>query len=178
MTLSCLAKCFGKKMLSQIVTSLLFRFIAGIGSLAKTIWTSQRNSFKQNLIKVGFLSFRDEADAQQKYPHGVGLGKLGIAFSDSRPPRLVLDSSICNSNQNCWIPERQCYPSARDVVECFPLRNCSEPQHAATFDVKSAHKRIVVAEHHQGLVGFTFRGKIFFHRVCPVGATFSAFWWG
>ena len=40
------------------VTSLLFRFIAGIGSLAKTIRTSQRNSFKQNLIKVGFLSFQ------------------------------------------------------------------------------------------------------------------------
>ena len=120
----------------------------------------------------------DETDAQKQYPQGVGLGKLGIAFSDSRPPRLVLDSSVCNTNQNCWIPERQCYPSARDVVESFPLRNCSEPQHAATFDVKSAHKRIVLAERHQGLVGFTFRGKIFFYRVCPFGATFSAFWWG
>ena len=120
----------------------------------------------------------DEADAQQKYPSGVGLGKLGIAFSDSRPPRLILDSSVCNANQNCWIPERQCYPSVRDVLESFPLRTCSEPQHAATFDIKSARKRIVLAEHHQGLVGFTFQGKIFFYRVCPFGATFSAFWWG
>ena len=120
----------------------------------------------------------DEAEASQQYPCGVGLGKLGIAFSDSRPPRLVLDSSICNTNQNCWIPERQCYPSARDVLESFPLRNCSEPQHAATFDVKSAHKRIVLSEHHRGLVGFTFQKRIFFYKVCPFGATFSAFWWG
>ena len=120
----------------------------------------------------------DETDAQQEYPQGVGLGKLGIAFSDSRPPRLVLDSSVCNTNQNCIIPERQCYPSARDVVESFPLRQCSEPQHAATFDIKSAHKRIVLSEHHQGLVGFTFQGRLFFYRVCPFGATFSAFWWG
>ena len=51
-------------------------------------------------------------------------------------------------------------------------------QHAAAFDVKSARKRIVSAEHHQGVVGFTFRGKIFFYRVCPFGAAFSAFWWG
>ena len=108
----------------------------------------------------------DEAEASQQYPCGVGLGKLGIAFSDSRPPRLVLDSSICDTNQNCWIPEHQCYPSARGVLESFPLRNCSEPQHAATFDVKSAHKRIVLAEHHRGLVGFTFQKRIFFYKVC------------
>ena len=101
-----------------------------------------------------------------------------MAFSDSRPPRLVLDSSICNTNQNCCIPERQCYPSVRDVLESFPLRHCSEPQHAATFDVKSAHKRIVLAEHHRGMVGFTFQGRIFFYKVCPFGATLSAFWWG
>ena len=43
---------------------------------------------------------------------------------------------------------------------------------------KSAHKRIVLSEHHQGLVGFTFQGRLFFYRVCPFGATFSAFWWG
>ena len=64
------------------------------------------------------------------------------------------------------------------MLESFPLRNCSEPQHAATFDVKSAHKRIVLAEHHRGLVGFTFQTRIFFYKVCPFGATFSAFWWG
>ena len=134
----------------------------------------------QNEIDQGwiFQFSGDEAEAQQQYPHGVGLGKLGIAFSESRPPRLVLDSSICKTNQNCWIPERQCYPSARDVVESFPLRHCTEPQHAATFDVKSAHKRIVLAPRHQGLVGLTFKGTIYFYRVCPFGATFSAFWWG
>ena len=61
----------------------------------------------QNEIDQGWIfEFPgDEADAQQKYPCGVGLGKLGIAFSDSRPPRLILDSSVCNANQNCWIPE-------------------------------------------------------------------------
>ena len=134
----------------------------------------------QNEIDQGWVFEFDgeETDAQQAYPQGVALGKLGIAFSASRPPRLVLDSSVCNTNQNCITPERQCYPSARDVVESFPLRQCSEPQHAATFDIKSAHKRIVLSERHQGLVGFTFQGRIFFYRVCPFGATFSAFWWG
>ena len=31
-------------------------------------------------------------DAQQFFEHGLAIGKLGLALSDSRPPRLVLDS--------------------------------------------------------------------------------------
>ena len=33
-------------------------------------------------------------DAQQKFPLGVAFGKLGIAHSDGRAPRLVLDQTV------------------------------------------------------------------------------------
>ena len=35
------------------------------------------------------------ADAQAEFPGGVALGKLGIATSEGRPPRLVVDQSVC-----------------------------------------------------------------------------------
>ena len=48
--------------------------------------------------------------AQQEFPMGVSVGKLGIATSDSRPSRLVVDSSICRLNSRCVIPEKE-HPS-------------------------------------------------------------------
>ena len=47
-------------------------------------------------------------DAQMRWPKGVAIGKLGLALSDSRPPRLVLDSTVCGVNGRCVIP-RTCH---------------------------------------------------------------------
>ena len=60
-------------------------------------------------------------DARARWPLGVALGKLGIAFADNRAPRLVLDNSICGTNGACWIPEKQNMPTASDVIRSFPL---------------------------------------------------------
>ena len=43
----------------------------------------------------------DLSDAQDAYPSGVAVGELGVATSDSRPPRLVVDQSVCRLNQRC-----------------------------------------------------------------------------
>ncbi len=45
------------------------------------------------------------------------------AITDSRPPRLVVDSTVCGTNGNCIVNEHQCMPSAKDVLRTFPLRN-------------------------------------------------------
>ena len=107
----------------------------------------------------------------------LAVGRLGVATSDSRPPRLVVDSSICGVNDRCVIEERATLPSAKDVMRCYPLRRCSQPLCGFSLDIKSAHKRIVVKESEQGLLGFTLQNQLYFYRVCPFGATFSAFWW-
>ena len=115
-------------------------------------------------------------EAKAAYPH-IAIGKLGVAFSDTRPPRLVVDSSVCGVNNRCTIPERTTLPTAKDVVRCYPLCNSNHELAGFSLDVKSAHKRVCVKEIEHGLLGFTLDSKIFFYRVCPFGATFSAFWW-
>ena len=93
-------------------------------------------------------------DAKNRWPHGVAIGKLGVAISDSRPPRLVVDYTVCGTNPNCNIQ------SATSQCQRSP-----------------AHKLCVIKEEHRGLVGFSLNGKLYFYKVCPFGAKFSAFWW-
>ena len=116
-------------------------------------------------------------DAQQEYPAGVVIGKLGVARADGRAPRLVVDSSVCGLNGRCIIPERSTLPTAKEVLRSYPLRNCHKPLLGFSLDVKAAHKRVVLHPEECGLVGFSLEGKLFFYRVTPFGAVFSAFWW-
>ena len=119
----------------------------------------------------------DLAAAQADYPAGVSLGKLGIAFSEGRKPRLVVDSTISGLNARCRVPERVTLPSAKDVLRCYPIRQESRELAGFSIDIKSAHKRIVVRPSEQGLVGFTLDGVVYFYKVAPFGACFSAAWW-
>ena len=129
-------------------------------------------------VKQGWVYKFDGSigDAKQFFPN-VAIGRLGVAFSDSRPPRLVVDSSVCGVNDRCKLPERTTLPSAKDVIRCFPLRNNPRELSGFSLDIKSAHKRVVLRESEQGLLGFSLNGDLYFYRVCPFGATFSAFWW-
>ena len=115
-------------------------------------------------------------EAKEKFPH-LAVGRLGVAFSDNRTPRLVVDSSICGLNNRCVLPERTTLPSAKDVIGFFPLRDCRSDLAGFSLDIKSAHKRVVIRESEQGPLGFQLNGILYFHRVCPFGATFSTFWW-
>ena len=115
--------------------------------------------------------------AQQEYPLGVSMGKLGIATSDSRPPQLVVDSSICGLNGRCVIPEKSTLPTAKELIRSFPLRGSSQMLSGFSLDIKSAHKRIVLHPEERGLVGFSLDGDLYFYLVTPFGATFSASWW-
>ena len=119
----------------------------------------------------------DISQAQLAFPVGVAVGKLGVATAEGRPPRLVVDNSICGLNSRCHMPERSTLPTAKDVIRSYPLRNTSKDVLGFSLDIKSAHKRIVVIDSEQGLIGFTMDGRLFFYRVCPFGAAFSAAWW-
>ena len=126
-------------------------------------------------LSKGFFKYPGTLEqAQQEYPMGVSVGKLGIATSDSRPPRLVVDSSICGF---CVIPEKSTLPSAKELIRSFPLRGSSQLLSGFSLDIKSAHKRIVLHPEERGLVGFSLDGELYFYLVTPFGATFSASWW-
>ena len=129
-------------------------------------------------IKQGWVQkFQGSTDDAKKHFSHVAVGRLGVAFSDSRPPRLVVDSSVCGVNDRCKLPERTTLPSAKDVIRCFPLRNNSRELSGFSLDIKSAHKRVVLKESEQGLLGFSLNDSLYFYRVCPFGGTFSAYWW-
>jgi hypothetical protein len=59
-------------------------------------------------------------EAQQFFQHGLAVGRLGLGLSDSRPPRLVLDSTVCGVNPQCQIPEKSTLPTAYSS-RCFAV---------------------------------------------------------
>ena len=99
-------------------------------------------------------------DAQNFFQDGLAIGKLGLALSDSRPPRLVLDSTVCGVNLQSRIPEKSSLPTARDVIYSYPLRNSQKPLSGVSFDVKSAHKQMAVNPRYRGLLCFQFKGHL------------------
>ncbi len=119
----------------------------------------------------------DETDAQSHFPAGISVGKLGVAYSDSRLPRLVVDLSVGGLNQQCFIPEKSSLPSAKDNLRSYPICNSSDDQLGLSIDIKSAHKRVAILQSERGLVGFSWQNRLHFYRACTFGATFSAHWW-
>ena len=117
------------------------------------------------------------ADAQAEFGDKLAIGRLGLALSDHRPPRFVVDSSICGLNSRCTIPERTTLPSALDVMRVYPLRETQEQLVGFSLDIKAAHKLVVIRTEERGLLGFTLDNKIYFYKVAPFGATFSAYHW-
>ncbi len=62
-------------------------------------------------VKQGWVyKLPGSIDDAEKHFSRVAIGRLGVAFSDSRPPRLVVDSSVCGLNDRCKIPERTTLP--------------------------------------------------------------------
>ena len=83
---------------------------------------------------------------QEKYNNAVAVGKLAAAFKEGSPdPRLVGDSSVCNSSPQAVFPERIRHPSGKSVQACMTRHRLS---HACfrliciIVDISAAHKRI------------------------------------
>ena len=94
-----------------------------------------------------------------------------------KDPRLVLDSTICQVNPNCSLPEAVQLPTVSDV--CFSFQP-SDPRSmwiGASLDFKAAHKQVKVRPKDQGLLLFEFQSKLYGYVVCHFGARFSAYWW-
>ena len=75
-------------------------------------------------------------DAQTRWPTGVAIGRLGIAISDSRDPRLVVDSSICGTNSSCSVREHQALPTSKDVLRTFPFRDNDDELGGMSLDIR------------------------------------------
>ena len=59
----------------------------------------------QKELDDGFIEeLPDIVTAEQRWPKGIALGKLGVVHADGRESRLVLDSTICGMNGRCHLP--------------------------------------------------------------------------
>ncbi len=130
-----------------------------------------RDFVKEEINQGWVFEFEGGVEAAKDHFPSIAVGRLGVAYSDARPSRLAVDSSVCGVNARCHIPERTTLPTAKDVIRCSPLRGSNEELAGFSLDIKSAHKRVVIRTEEQGLLGFHLDNKLYFY------STFSAFWW-
>ena len=129
-------------------------------------------------ISAGYLEEMPDLESAYKRwgKDRVAVGKVNIVKAPGRSPRLVVDNSICNTNQNCFVPEQFSLPSLQDIEAAFPPREDEEEVSGFSLDVKGAHKTSRVREGDRGLLGMRQQERLLFYRVCPFGARFSSHW--
>ena len=116
--------------------------------------------------------------AKKRWPKkGIAVGKLSLVKAEGRDPRLVLDSTICQVNPLCRIPEAATMPTVQEVRRSFQPQDPRGAYISASIDFKAAHKRVKVHDTEQGLLLFAFNGMLWRYVVCHFGAKFSAYWW-
>ena len=148
-------------------------------------WTQAENNPKllaellQKEIESGWVTpFPGNDDAASaRWPQGTAIGKLNIVTADGKEPRLVLDSTICNANTLCKVPERVSLPSALDVQRTFQQSDLYGAFMGLSLDFKAAHKSVKVSEQEHGCLLFRVEQRLYHYVVCHFGAKFSAYWW-
>ena len=117
------------------------------------------------------------SDAARQWPEGTAIGKLKIVSAEGNDPRLVLDSTICNANPLCKVPERVSLPTALDVQRTFLQGDRHGNFIGMSLDFKAAHKCVKVHRKEQGCLLFRVDSQVYHYTVCHFGAKFSAYWW-
>ena len=82
-------------------------------------------------------------DAEKRWPQRTAIGKLNSVTAEGRDPRLVLDSTVCNANTLCRIPEHVTLPSAQEVMRSFQHGDAFAAWQGIALDFKAAHKTAV-----------------------------------
>ena len=100
-----------------------------------------RKEIANNWIVETSLSI---ADAREKRPLGIAVGKLNVVFAEGKEPRLVLDSTVCQVNTRCHLPERLSLPLASDLALSTQPEDTPGAFIGASIDFKAANKQVQV----------------------------------
>ncbi|CAE7281103.1 unnamed protein product, partial [Symbiodinium sp. KB8] len=122
-------------------------------------------------LAAGFLEEVDSIEEAYKRwgKDRVAVGRVNIVKAPGRSPRLVVDNSICNTNQNCKVPEQFSLPCLQDIQASYPRREDNEPVSGFSLDVKGAHKTSRVREQDRGIAAH-LNDKLVFTS-CPPGTS-------
>ena len=133
----------------------------------------------QEVIDAKFVQefHGDIAQAKDRWPKGVAVGRLSVAKSDQRDPRRCLDSTIPNVNAKVQIKEKSFHhhQCVEDIVSARVVAHSSEAV-GPTIDVSKAHKRLRIRQDECEVFLFQHCGKLYDYKVCHFGARFSAAW--
>ena len=77
----------------------------------------------------------------------------------------MVDSSICNVNLRCTLPEKVALPMAWDVKLAHLSDDSVGAFTGASFDFKAAYKQIQVRPEHDLLL-FAHQGVLYHYKVC------------
>ena len=84
---------------------------------------------------------------------GFAVGRLSVARTDRRDPRLCLDSTIAHVDAKVWIEEKSFNPCVEDITSAKVISHPSEGV-GLTIDVSKAHKRLRIREDEWGAIFF------------------------
>ena len=94
--------------------------------------------------------FHGIAQAKKRWPEGIAVGRLSVARTENRDPRLCLDITIANVNAKVQIEEKSFNPSVEDITSAKVVSHPPEGV-GLTMDVSKAHKRRRIREDEWGL---------------------------
>ena len=85
-------------------------------------------------------------------PRPVAQRHSHSKLTKGKDSRMVLDSSVCNVNPRCFLPEPVCLPTSTDIRTTFKPLDPPNASQGAALDFKAAHKRVKVRQWDQGLL--------------------------
>ena len=103
----------------------------------ETVQSLLRNEIANNWIVETGLSI---AEAWEKWPLGIAVGKLNVVFAERKEPRPVLDSAVCQVKTRCHLPERLSLPMASDLALSTQPEDTPGAFVGASIDCRSALK--------------------------------------
>ena len=128
------SNCFGRNDRPALPETPLSVHLANWQS-AEIDMEATRNLVQEEINQGWVYQFEGGIEAAKEFFPAVAVGRLGVAYSDFRPPRLVVDSSVCGVNARCHIPERTTLPTAKDVIRCYPLRGSNAELAGFSLDI-------------------------------------------
>ena len=114
--------------------------------------------------------------AKARWGNLVASGKLGVALAPGKKPRLIGDGTVSGTNPCSRIQEKVCIPGLGSVQQFLSRADVSQAFRALSFDVRGAHKLVVVKDAEQGLSCFAFGDRLFCYRTCYFGCKWAAYW--
>ena len=95
---------------------------------------------KPSLTSKLQLAPEGRQEAQTCWPSAIAVGKLNLVEAPGKDP-LVLDSTVCQVNPNCSLPEAVQLPTVSDVCFSFQPSDPHSMWMGASLDFKAATNR-------------------------------------